>query len=288
MPSTLHSQGQRIVAYAGAAVAITWDGEQTRRIADFLFGHVPAQPAAPPCATMHLRWIAHSRSLGLYRGDVLIYLGDSEGHLAELLMSEVCRLLVTHSGGGLLFHAAGLTWQGGGIMLPAAMTSGKSTLAAWLALQGFSYLTDELVFIPDGAEQAMALIRPLNLRSPSRAALPEAWWQALRPRPWASREGALVPPEALNPQGRWEPPRLGLIVFPRYAPDATPSVRRLSRAEAALALLGCLVNAGRLSDGGVPEVARIARAAPAYAATYSNLEQLVESLDTWRGALAAR
>ena len=50
----------------------------------------------------------------------------------------------------MLFHAAALTWQSRGILLPAFTGAGKSTLTAWLLGQGFSYLTDELAFVPAG------------------------------------------------------------------------------------------------------------------------------------------
>jgi hypothetical protein len=284
MPSA--SEGERrIISFAGSAVAVAWDEPRGARIVRFLFEHAPARDDIAPCETFRIGWIEHSAKLGLYRGDILIYLGDSEGYLAELLMNEVCRHLVTHSRGGLLLHAAGLAHDGKGIILPGAMTTGKSTLAAWLALRGLDYLTDELVFIPQGAEEMQPFIRPLNLRRPSRAALPELGWQTLAPGPWPGRESDLIPPKALNPAGRWASPALRVIVFARYAPHATPAVRRLSQAETALALLPCLVNSSRLPEGGLPEVARIARQVRGYEAVYGHLSQLHASLEDWGRAL---
>ncbi len=284
MPSASAEGGRRVVSFAGSAVVITWDGAEGERVASFLFGRMPEGGQAEPCATYAIRHVGGAGKLGLYRGDTLIHLGDADGYLAELLMSEVCRLLVTHSHGGMLYHAAGLSRGDGGIMLPGAMTSGKSTLAAWLALQGFAYLTDELVYIPPGADEMQTLIRPLNLRRPSRVALPEGAWQAFSPQPWPSREGDLVPPEALNAEHDWAAPTLRLIVFPRYAPQATPSVRRLSAAETVMTLLHSLVNGARLPERGLPEAARIARRVTAYQATYGHLQELEASLREWLAA----
>lgn len=270
-----------MVSFAGGAVAVAWDHPRGERIAQFLFGHVPADDGIAPCGNYRIGWIERAQTLALYRGDVLIYLGDSEGYLAELLMGEVCRLLATQSRGGMLYHAAGLARNGLGIMLPGAMTLGKSTLAAWLTTQGFDYLTDELVFIPHGADEMQPFIRPLNLRRPSRAALPDLDWPLLERCLLPSAESDLLPPDALNRSGRWETPPLRVIVFPSYAPDAAQAVRRLGQAEATMALLSCLVNSVSLPNRGVPEAARIVRRTPAYQARYAHLSQLTASLALW-------
>lgn len=283
MPSVWGRHEQHVISFAGSAVAVAWEEARGRRIAEFLFERVPTCADAAPCETFHIRWLPHAQKLALYRGDVLIHLGDSEGYLAELLMGEVCRRIVANSSGGMLFHAAGLARQGLGILLPGAMETGKSTLAAWLTTQGLDYMTDELVFIPQGADEMQPFIRPLNLRRSSRVALPEGYWATLEPQLWASVESDLLPPDVLNPTGRWAAPRLHVIVFPRYVPASAPSVRRLSSAETTLALLQRMVNAGSLPGHGVPEAARIARQTPAYEARYAHLDQLVASLDVWMG-----
>jgi len=59
-----------------------------------------------------------------------------------------------------LFHAAALAWQGRGLLLPGKISAGKTTLTAWLLSRGLDYLTDELVFIPQGTVAVRGLARP--------------------------------------------------------------------------------------------------------------------------------
>ena len=56
--------------------------------------------------------------------------------------------------------------------------------------------------------------------------------------------------------------------------DCEFELRRLSRAQAGLELMQCLINARNLPDHGFPEVTRLARAMPAYKMTYANFAQI--------------
>ena len=279
MPSIWSDAQRRVVAYAGSTVVIEYHEARGARLIEALFRYAPTLAEAPPSATYRLRWFEDSQRLALYRGDMLIYLGQSEGHLAELLLGETCRRLAEHGRGGVLFHAAALSRGGRGIMLPGAIAAGKSTLTAWLTVNGFGYLTDELVFVAQGRDEMQPLVRPLNLKRPSRAVL-QPWvdWSALSPYLLASDESDLIPPERLNPDCDGRPLPLGAILFPHYLPDSPLVLRRLSSAQAGLELLQCLANAPNLPDQGFAEAARLARLAPAYTLTYSCFEQLGECL----------
>jgi hypothetical protein len=75
-----------------------------------------------------------------------------------------------------------------------------------------------------------------------------------------------------------EPP-LGLIVFPRYLPGSDLALRPLSKAQAGLALMECLVNARNLPGHGFSEIARLARRAPAYKLNYADFDQIGERIE---------
>ncbi|MCP4513786.1 MAG: hypothetical protein GY824_00965, partial [Delftia sp.] len=143
------STGQRIVSFGGSAVAIDHSGERAAASVAFLFRHAPGGGDVAPHVTLRIASKEKGGGLTLYRDEELIYAGDCQATWAELLLGETCHHLADRSRGGLLFHAAGLAWQGRGLLLPGGIGAGKSTLAAWLASRGWDYLTDELVFVPE-------------------------------------------------------------------------------------------------------------------------------------------
>jgi hypothetical protein len=271
---------RRLVNFAGSTVAIEYSGARTAAIIDFLYRYIPAASDVPPHVTYRVTSDTRSGMLHLYRDDVLIHTGDSEPILAELLMGDANYHLADRSRGGLLFHAAGLAWQGKGLILPGRMGAGKTTLAAWLVAQGLDYLTDELVFVSHGADTIQTLTRPLNVKKPSWAALQAALPLDLAPTAqiWSTPRSNLIPPDLLRPVQLCKP-SLGMIVFPHYLPDSDFTLHPLSKAQAGLALMECLINARNLPGHGLSEIARLAQVAPAYKLTYADFDQIRDPLE---------
>lgn len=276
---------RRVISFAGSAIAIQYSGSRIARVIEFLYQHVPPPDDVVPHLTYRAVVRGEMGRIALYRGDCLIHLGDSDGALAELLLGETCRHLAEQSQGGLLFHAAGLAWRDKGLMLPGTMAAGKSTLAAWLLTRGFDYLTDELVFVPHDADTMRTFTRPLGLKRSSRPVLQSQLdFQKQSAHILSSPDCDLICPTVLNPANTPSEPVLRLIIFPRYLPGSDFSLRLLSGAQAGLALMECLVNARNLAEHGFPEIARLARIAPAYRMTYASFDQIgdrVEDLLQW-------
>ena len=115
--------------------------------------------------------------------------------------------------------------------------------------------------------------RPLNLKSPSRAALQDHFdFERHAGRMVSTPAGDLIPPDALHPDGRVGAPGdtpVSLIIFPRYQAGSDLVWRPLSKAQAGLALMKCLVNARNLPEHGFPQISRLAKAVPAYHMTYA-------------------
>lgn len=270
----------RLITFAGNSLAILYSGGRPARIVDFLYRYAPADGDVPPHLTYRLTSGEESGQV-LYRGDTLLYEGDSEATLAELLLGDTCRHLTAGSRGGLMFHAAGLVWGGKGILLPGAVGAGKTTLAAWLATKGLDYLTDELVFVRQGADVMQAFTRPLKLKSSARVVLQDRFdFEGNAGSILEGRRFFLVPPALLKPTNTLSEPPLSLIIFPSYQPGSRFKLRHLSQAQAGLALMQCLVNARNLPEHGFPEVVRLAKTAPAYQMSYSNFDQLDGYLET--------
>jgi len=282
---TVDKMQRRLVCFAGSSVAVEYSGDRPARIVDFLYRHAPTDDRTPPHTTYRLLAGDESDQLVLYRDDIVICAGASEAAVAELLLGDSCYHLACHSQGGLLFHAGALAFNGKGLLFPGEIAAGKTTLTAWLALKGLDYLTDELVFVAHGADDIQTFTRPLNLKRPSRTVLKDHFhFEGHAHRILSTPHGDLVPPELLkltgNPTHAMSDPPVSLIIFPRYRPGGDFVMRPLSGAQAGLALMECLVNARNLPEHGFPEIARLAKTAPAYKMTYAHFDQVGEQIET--------
>lgn len=199
---------------------------------------------------------------------------------AEELMRELAQRLVWNYADGLALHAAALEHEGRAILFPATSGGGKSTLAVHLGACGWNFSTDELVFVPLGAAEVHALARPAHLK-PGSMFLVERSESLRDPRHvWTYSGGALIAPAALRAPRLKVPPsvRLGAIVFPSYAPDATTTLERLSAGTASFLLSAALVNARNLPQLGLAECARLTTSTPAYRLTYRDLDDARSAL----------
>lgn len=278
MSSRCAKGGRSALSFAGNTVTIDHADPESARIVPYLFPQaVAADPDSGGTANFRVRCLDGKGRLALYRGDQLIYLGESPGHLAELLMGETCRHLVEHSMGGVVYHAGLVTRDGVSLLLPGVSGAGKSTLTAWLCSQGWTYRTDELVYVPEGSNELIPLVRALSLNADSRAHLPTLRWDRLSDHIWPSASGLLIAAQALNASRDWGPLALSHVLFARYSAAEPPSVERLSTAQTAFLLLESLVNGQNLIDGGLKLTSSIARRMVGDRAVYSHLTQL-ESL----------
>jgi hypothetical protein len=270
---------RRVIGFAGSTVAVEYQGERAGAIVDYVFRYVDPAAGGEPYRTLRLVSDDGGGELRLFVGDdASPRCTTSDGWMAEYLLGRTCYYLAYWSRGGLLFHAGGVSWEGQGLMLPGPVGAGKTTLTAWLLGQGFRYLTDELVYVPEGAESFQAFTRPLNVKGGALAALQplldagkrEGRGEQLMTCP----DGALVPLEQLSPHPPHSEAPLGIILFPRFRPGGNLDLQRLSQAQAGLALMASLINARNLDDHGFSEVVRLARSVPAYRLRYGGFSQL--------------
>jgi hypothetical protein len=292
-PQTLSSAGvrradqmqRRLICFAGSSVVTEYEGQRAARIVDFLYQHMPAgdDRGSAPHVTYRVASGGEAGKLALYQGADLLYEGDCEATLAEMLLGETGHSLADKSRGGLLFHAGALVWKGKGLLLPGDIGAGKTTLTAWLALKptgSLEYLTDELVFFPDGADAMQTYTRPLNLKRPARTALEDLFdFEGDSNGILSTPYGDLISPDLVNFAGPRDETPLSLIVFPRYAAGNEFELKRLSKAQAGLALMECLVNARNLPEHGFRELARLARTAPAFKMSYAHFDQIGEGVE---------
>lgn len=271
----------RSVSFAQSTVAIEHSGAAAEALLHFLFAHIPASAPASPQTLFRLTEAPADGLWQLVEDETLVQEAAPAGVVAEHLLGRTTYQIVYHSQGGLALHAAAVSWQGRGLLLPGTTGTGKSTLTAWLLAHGFQYLTDELTFVPHQSAQVQGFSRPLNLKHTARPALQSLLDFDRQPARIVSHPFIdLIAPEAFSSLPvRTEAP-LHLVLFPRYQPEHPLTLTPLSPAQAGLALMQCLVNARNLPGHGFPEIVRLARTLPAYRLDYGGFAQLPALLET--------
>ncbi|MEM7342777.1 MAG: hypothetical protein AAF485_00910 [Chloroflexota bacterium] len=274
---------RRLISFAGSTIAIDVAGQQAADIVSFLYRDIPDVPMIDAGPTTMLRLVSPKsdrQSFELYRDDQLLYESDNTTAMAERLLGESCYHLADRSQGGLLFHAACVQRDGKGIMLVGESGAGKSTLTVWLLTQGFSYLTDELVFIPFGTCTLQTFTRPLNLKSTSRPVIQHLIdFDAVEPFCLRSSATDLIPATVIQPQSVKSDPELDLIIFPHYQSEMPFSLDALSKAKAGLSLMEGVVNARNLPDHGFDAITALAKRTPAYKMVYADFAQVEGKVD---------
>ncbi len=195
--------------------------------------------------------------------------------LLQFLMQEILTRLNAACDKGPLFHAASIADNEGGILLCGKSGSGKSTLAAFLLQNGYAYLSDEVTQYLPLSHQISGFRRSLVLKPGSSFLLAKhAPAGILR----FSEGGAWVNARILTPAGLREHAIPRLVLFPRYCPDSSLVITPLSPPKALFHLLQTLVNARNLPQAGLPAVKQLAQQVPAFALTYSNLNEVLKWL----------
>jgi hypothetical protein len=276
------------IAFAGSLLDIGYDGDSAERLLAFLFRDI-AKPdiswAAEPTAhfTYRLESDMDTGRLRLYAGAELERECTSTADMALHLIGQACYQLAYFSRGGLVMHAALVSRLGQGILLPGSTGKGKSSLAAWLLHCGYDYLTDELVFVPDGeAPIGCGFSRPLNLKTAARPLLSDLFHiSSDTPGMMSNAQVDLIPPELFGSGVVMSQAPIYAAIFPRFQSGAVFEFRRLTKAQAGLELMQCLINARNLAEHGFPHVIKLARSIPAFQMVYSDfsaVEQTVESI----------
>ena len=274
-----------VVGYAGSAAAVAFEGRRAAAIVEFLFRDAAAAgmdtAGLPPAVQFKLYPDPEKAGLILRRGDSVLAEGAPDGALAEKLLGDVCRELAAESRGGLLFHAAALSFGGGGFLVPGGIGAGKTTLALHLALMGFGYSTDEMVFVQNGAGTMRPFLRPLNLKENSRPVFEDRLdFKEDAHRMLRTHQGWLLSPALFHDTPPSPEIPVRLIVFPRFLVGEKFDFKPLTKAQATAALMECLVNSRNRPDYGLTEAARLAKTTPAFRLRYSQFGQLTEWIDS--------
>ena len=190
------------------------------------------------------------------------------------LFGHLNRAVVAHSADDVVnLHAAACAWKERGVVMAGPTESGKSTLAAGLALAGFTYLTDEVAGIDPRNLTVAPYPKPLSID-------PGAWpvLSMLRPVVSPALEGARhtqwhVAPEALPGGVGHQSIPVHLLLRCRWRKGSPTILREMSRAALVLELALDMFRPRHRVVQQVQVLARVAEQAVAYELTYSDLDE---------------
>lgn len=210
--------------------------------------------------------------LSLWDGDRRLYFGESRYQLAYILMNEVIFLCINGNDSHHALHAGAVYKDDGCIILPGKSGNGKSTLTGWLIMNGYQYLTDELLFL-DSDARVLPMTRPISLKVNKAH---ESWLlpEEANEEIITSDKGSMIPHRLLNPSFKAKQPQVTDVVFPEYKPGVVPRLQEISPAKSSLYLLQSHVNARNLDGHGVSELASIVRNCRSFTLTYSSFDDL--------------
>lgn len=220
-----------------------------------------------------LHHTATSRSISINDHAVFPLLQSDQAGLG--MLHAVRSLLYDEAEYDVAFHAAMVADSRRGIMLCAPRESGKSTLAAYLAAQSFTLVTDEPALLRLDTASISPVETPISLKEGAWK-LFEDEWPALADAPVHVRSDRvrikLLHPSLDRVAG--SPQRLTHIVFSKYAPSTAPRLETLSpvhtltRLNNGGMLLGRLFNKDKFE-----QFLRLICATPAFVVEYSTLKE---------------
>jgi len=208
-------------------------------------------------------------------GDPLVT-GSTIRHGVEQLLWHINQRAVASLPANAVLHAAAVSRNGIGVILPAPMESGKTTLATALVLAGFGYLTDEAVSFDVDSLDVLPFPKPLSIDRGAWRLFPE-----LEPRLDRAITGAVpdqwqVAPDDIRPGATAASCHPSILVFPRRDHERPTSLVPIGRGMAVRLLAQ---NCFRFRDEGrrlLPVLADVARHCECYVLDVDDVDTAVE------------
>jgi hypothetical protein len=179
----------------------------------------------------------------------------------------------------LVVHAGGVERDGVGLVLPAHMESGKTTLTTGLVRAGFRYLSDEAVAFDRDTGRILPYPKPFSLDPGSWPLFPEFEPCVPGTAPGTDVVQWLVPPRAIRRDAVGGGCAARFVVFPRYEAGVATELRAFSRAEATVELARNTFAFREQSRRSLDTVAMIVSEAEVYRMAVGDLHEAVALLD---------
>ena len=259
-------------------------GQPAEAMLGFMFDDIPEEQFKQVEAEFTLQ-PGEENNWQVLKGDKRVYQNASLTDAGNYLMGEVVFHLIENNQDYMAIHAALLSDDQGGILMPGSSGNGKSSLSIWMTLNGYHYHTDELVLIKSGSLKTRVFTRPFNIKSHGFEAIDRLLnLDALSPAASRGDFITMIPHRALNPEFLPKSPEISRILFPKYDADGDNSLTPLSRAAAGIELMKTHVIARNLPGHGFTQLLDIIKSVPAFKLNYNHFDALPQLLDDLKSA----
>jgi hypothetical protein len=267
------------VSFAGLHVAIQYDDVEVYQFLSLLFEDLHGESEVEQEVVLCIKQTECVGEYTLSTPGCAPFTGALGVRFAAVLFDDVIFNLLNNNSHGIAFHAGAVAYKGKVILLPGLSGYGKSSMTACLVTHGFSYLTDELYFVPaEKQSPGLPFTRPLCIKSGATAAIRQLVSKEVLDGAIGDKYGYVIPHRLLNPnfQATSTPP--SLILIPKYCAEAVLDIEKISAAQVSTHLMACDVNGRNLEDHGFRQVVQIAKSIPTYRITYSSFQGVHDAI----------
>ncbi|WP_371192516.1 HprK-related kinase A [Glaciecola sp. SC05] len=177
----------------------------------------------------------------------------------------------------VIIHSAVLERDGKAIIFPAPPGSGKSTLTAHLANNGWRLLSDEMALVLPHSDTVIPFVRPICLKNQS-IALAKTWFPDLIYSSIAkdTHKGDVIhmAPSQEALQQASKPAQIVGIVYPKYDPSAELDIYQLNMRESFMQLVENAFNFTAIGQDSFETVTDLIEKVAVFEICYNNLHEV--------------
>jgi HprK-related kinase A len=177
----------------------------------------------------------------------------------------------------VIVHSAVLAKNGKAIIFPAPPGSGKSTLTAHLANNGWRLLSDEMALISLGTKTVHPFVRPICLKNQSIALaqswFPESTFSTIATHTHKGDVIHMAPPKSSS-EAKSETAEIVGIVFPQYQADTTLDIYHLDMNSTFLRLIDNAFNLKAIGDEGFKTAVDLIETCARFEINYNDLNEV--------------
>ncbi len=264
---------ERYVSLGGHCVHVKAQSAPAEAMLEFMFDDIPNNNFEDIEAEFTLQDAGSDWQV--LKGEKTVYTKSSLTDAANFMMGEVVYHLIENNQQYMAIHAALLSDEQGGILLPGESGNGKSSLSIWMTLNGYYYHTDELVLVEPDSHATHVFTRPFNIKSHGIEAIRGLIdIDKLNPAASCGDFITMIPHRALNPVFQTTAPNIARIMFPKYDKHGDNVLKNLSGAAAGIELMKTHVIARNLPGHGFSQLLDIVKNIPAYQLNYNHFDAL--------------
>jgi hypothetical protein len=186
----------------------------------------------------------------------------------------------------LQFHAASMAYRGRGFIFAGDSGRGKSTLAAILLANGWSYLCDEFALVDPGSTELRPFPKALCIKQGSYPVLRRLGVRFARRCDYIKGikgRVAYVDPRAAGVGAIGGPAPVRFLVFPTYEEGAHAALTPISRGRAAVALYRSCFNREAFAESALPAITALVSSCECFRLTVGKPEATVRLLESVAG-----